>query len=271
MIDWIRKRLSILTYEERRTSDNIVNRRNSIYIFFPNLERMTFRILSISFIVSIFLTGCIVRKPAPFQCGYIFDKKEQIDEYYAPECEAINYQPGDSVAFIGASNGYRAAMLAMLVDSMHFFLQDIDSFCLNPNEVRNAWRYYENLNGEAFNCSYELIQGSESATHLPKGAMEKVVIMATFHHFSDTLGMLKDLSQVLRPGGRLYIIENTVKKSGDRIKRFCRHTLYTEDELLNLFQNNGFEVMSVNNLRKEFTKVFELRARQNPALDLQDG
>lgn len=222
---------------------------------------MIFRILSISFIVSLFFTGCIVRKPAPFQCGYIFDKKEQISNYYAPECEAINYQPGDSVAFIGASNGYRAAMLAMLVDSIHFFLQDIDSFCLNPNEVRNAWKYYEDLNGEPFDCSYELIQGNEHETRLPKGAMEKVVIMATFHHFSDTLGMLQDLHQILRPDGRLYIVENTVEESGDRIKRFCRHVLYTENELLNLFKDNGFEVMSIKSLRKEFTKVFELRAR----------
>ncbi len=227
-------------------------------------------ILFIFIIGVLFSAGCLHRKPLPFQCGYIFTKEEAVRKYFGPEIKAINYQPGDSIAFIGASNGYRAAMLSMLVDSIHFYLQDIDTLCLNTQEVNNAWSYYENLHGAPFYSTYETVLGSEHATGLPEGRMEKVVITATFHHFSDTLGMLNDLRNILKPEGRLYIIENIVEESGDRRKKLCQHTLYTEEELRKLFEANGFEVISVKSLHQEFTKVFELKAVKIPALDLQN-
>lgn len=227
-------------------------------------------ILPFSFIAAIFFTGCFLRKPLPFNCGYAFTKKEHVAEYFAPEIRAVDYQPGDSVAFIGASNGYRAAMLAMLVDSIHFYLQDIDTFCLNNPEVRNVWNYYEGLNGVPLKSSYELYLGDEHGTGLPKGKMEKVVITATFHHFSDTLGMLADLKGILKPEGRLYIIENVVEVAGEKRKKLCNHPLYTEEGLRRLFEKSGFEIVSMKHLHKEFTKVFELMPAKNPASDLHN-
>ncbi len=220
---------------------------------------MTARITFLLGIIAIFFTGCFLRKPPPFQCGFILKNEKSVTAYYGPEMEAIDYQPGDSIAFVGASNGYRAAMLAMLVDSLHFYLQDIDTFCLNPQEVRAAWNYYESLNETPLNASYELVLGDEHGTNLPKGRMEKIVIAATFHHFSDTLGMLADLHQVLKPNGKLYIIENVVEAGEKRVTKYCNHPLFTEGELRDLFENNGFEIIAVKNLRKDFTKVFVLK------------
>ena len=212
-------------------------------------------------ILAIFFTGCFLRKPPPFKCGYILKNEAAVASYFGPEVQAIDYQPGDTIAYVGASNGYRAAMLAMLVDSLHFYLQDIDTFCLNPGEVSSAWAFYENMHSAPLNSTYELVLGNEHATNLPSGTMEKVVITATFHHFSDTLGMLADLRQVLRPGGRLYIIENVVEEGGKRTLKYCDHPLYTERELTTLFESNGLRVVSIQHLHEEFTKVFELEPK----------
>lgn len=210
----------------------------------------------------LFLSACKGRmgKELPYECGFVVGSKAGIEEVWGPELRVAGYQAGDTVAFVGASNGYRAGMLSVITDSLHIVLEDIDSLCLNATELVKVRRFYEGVRGEPLTNTFELVLGNEHATLLPRRAFDKVTVTASFHHFSAPEAMLADLKGSLKTNGRLYIIENTVEVTGERRKRYCEHPLKSEVDLRKQFEAAGFEVLEVQSLHKDFTKMFVLGA-----------
>jgi SAM-dependent methyltransferase len=102
------------------------------------------------------------------------------------------------------------------------------------------------------------VLGSETETRLPEAAFDKILVTAAFHHFSDPAHMLADLKSKLRPGGRLYIIENVVDTTGVVRKNTCRHPLRSVADLQALFEQNGFRLIGLHSLHREWTKIFVL-------------
>ncbi|MFN8393613.1 MAG: hypothetical protein U0176_02965 [Bacteroidia bacterium] len=195
---------------------------------------------------------------APYRCGFVLESAEAIREVYSPELEILNLQAGDVIADVGGSNGYRMAMFAVLYDSLTFYVQDIDSLCLNEEEWAAVRTYHEGLKGRSLACDFHLVLGEPRASHLPEGAIDKLLVTASYHHFGDPQGMLADLRTKLRPGGRIYLIENVVRKAGKRRRKLCNDPLQTAEGLQQDFERQGFKVASVHSLGRWWTKLFVL-------------
>ncbi len=196
---------------------------------------------------------------APYQCGFILHSEEAIREVYGPELAVLDLQPGQVIADVGGSNGYRMAMFAVVHDNLTFYIEDLDTLCLNENEFETVRKFYEQINGQPLNAEFHLVRGSEVATNLPNGLFDKVLITASYHHFSDPVGMLHDIRTKLKPDGRIFLIENVVKKAGKKRKKLCNDPLKTEGGLQSEFEALGFEVESVHALGRWWTKMFVLR------------
>src|SRR4030066_972042 len=65
--------------------------------------------------------------------GYpLLSSKEEVQEHLKGRCiDTIRFKPGETVADIGAGNGYIEAMLSIFHDSLTFYIQDIDSTVCN--------------------------------------------------------------------------------------------------------------------------------------------
>jgi protein-L-isoaspartate O-methyltransferase len=206
-------------------------------------------------------SGCLhVPRSAPdlYACGYVETKPRRIQKLIGKEMAVLQLQPGQVVADIGTQNGYRMGMLSVLTDSLTIYLQDIDSTCLNKKEVAKVWGWYAWVRGEPLTNDYRIVLGDESGTGLPVATFDKIHVTATFHHFSNPERMLADLREKLKPQGRLYIIENVVKVTGETRKSLCNHRLRSEADLVSLFESNGFAVESVHELNRAYSKIFVL-------------
>lgn len=194
----------------------------------------------------------------PYQCGFVLESAQAIREVYGPELAILNLQPGDVVADVGGSNGYRMAMFAVLYDSLTIYIQDIDSLCLNAKEWTAVRQYYEGIKGRSLGCDFHLVLGEPQASHLPEASIDKLLVTASYHHFGDPVAMLADLRTKLRPGGRIYLIENVVRKAGKRRPRLCDDPLQTAEGLRQDFERQGFRVAEVHSLGRWWTKMFVL-------------
>lgn len=200
----------------------------------------------------------------PYQCGFVLESQAAIREVYGPELKVLDLHPGDVIADVGGSNGYRMGMFAAITDSLEIFVEDIDSLCLNATEVAAVQQYYSQVRGEPLHSTFHWVLGDASSTHLPRRAIDKVLVTVAYHHFADPQAMLADIAGALKPTGKIYLIENVVRRDGQRRRRLCNDPLLSEASLRRTLEVQGLHVSEVYALGRWWTKMFVLEVATSP-------
>ncbi len=122
------------------------------------------------------------------------------DSWQRPDdvIEALELEPGDRVADLGAGEGYFVAHLAPAVgDDGRVYAVDVDEEALTELTSRFA----------AVPTNVEVIRGEFEDPGLPDGTVDLVLIVNTYHHIEDRPAYFRRLQADLRPGGRVAVIE----------------------------------------------------------------
>jgi ubiquinone/menaquinone biosynthesis C-methylase UbiE len=150
--------------------------------------------------------------------------------------EYTDVRPNDTILDIGGNTG-----------------KITEAYCNNCKEVvvlepkRNVIEY-----GRSHRPNIKFIEGQAENIPLPDAYFDKVAASASFHHFSDQDKALEELKRVLKPDGKIIILEidpNTPR--GKRLK-FCEtlfHTgakLYPPSQLSKKIQVHKLEVLSID-------------------------
>ncbi|HLK30219.1 MAG TPA: methyltransferase domain-containing protein [Puia sp.] len=172
-------------------------------------------------------------------CGLYCKSMEQVEKQFRSQVQFYDFHLGETISSVGASCANWEAVFASLSDSVAFYLEDIDSGSLNSRQVDFAWEYYSKLGGKAVASSHTIVIGNDTSTNLPDSFFDKILIINSFHEFSNQEQMLKDISKKLKPNGVLFIDETLAKKSGE-LHVQCKKRIYTDAEMIAIFKNNGF-------------------------------
>lgn len=129
-----------------------------------------------------------------------FDGPER-DAWQRPEVviEALGPRAGQSVADIGAGTGYFTVRMAPVVGPQgRVFAVDVEPSMVEYIRERAAKAGLENV---------EAVVTAPDAPGLEPASVDLVFICNTWHHISDRLHYLDALRAVLRPGGRVAIVD----------------------------------------------------------------
>jgi SAM-dependent methyltransferase len=158
--------------------------------------------------------------------------------------EFLGLKPGVVFADIGASSGYYDAAMAVFLDSVTFYLNDIDHHCLNERNLNKVLRYYSKLKGSSIQTtnSFHYIIGTPTRTKLPENTFDVIFSNATMHVIDQPDSILADLYQNLKDDGGLYIRDEfvyngEVKKCGSKK---CGHNVLLYEPFLQRMNRNGF-------------------------------
>jgi ubiquinone/menaquinone biosynthesis C-methylase UbiE len=77
----------------------------------------------------------------------------------------------------------------------------------------------------AKNMSVQILHAKAEALPLSDGSFDIVLISDAWHHFRDQAGVIREVARVLRPAGRLYIIDFDADRSGTRTLAFFESLL----------------------------------------------
>jgi ubiquinone/menaquinone biosynthesis C-methylase UbiE len=168
-----------------------------------------------------------------------------------------NLQPNETIASIGASSGVWEIWFASQVEGLTFYLQDIDSLNCNQEEIDYGVKYYEKLLQKSISGKFIPIIGTQSATNLPKNTFDKVLIINSLHEFETPEIILQDIHKILKSNGKLFIEEQIAKFSGE-IHEGCGKRLFTENELIEILKNCGFELIE-RYLKDDRIVIFEAK------------
>lgn len=198
-------------------------------------------------------------------CGIYYRSMDDLYRQKQVELDFYQFQPGQRVASIGAQCCHWEAMYAAATDSIQFYLQDIDTSFFNPRQAGFAWHYYDSLRGKPMTGTYQMILGTEHGTGLPEQFFDKIMIINSFHEFTDQAGMLADLSRKLKKDGLLYIDEAVPRKSGQK-HGVCKLPMLLPEEMIQLLQVNGYTLTGTINIEfrvnKTYRKIYAFRLSQ---------
>jgi predicted methyltransferase len=130
---------------------------------------------------------------------------------------ALQITPGDWVADVGAGAGYYSMRLADLVGAGgRVFAEDI---------AISSWL---NTRLKAFNLhNVEVVKGEADDPKLPADRLAVVLIVDSYHHFTNHPAMLDQILHALKPGGRLAIADysSTEHRSQTRADQLKIHEI----------------------------------------------
>ena len=178
----------------------------------------------------------------PYKCGPVL-KKDGIQTFKRLN-DYLEISSGDIFAEIGASSGYYNGAMAVFLDSVTFYLQDIDRDCLNENNLQKVLRHYSKFRKSPISATntFYIVIGSETKTNLPKSAIDIIFSNATYHVLDQPDAIIADLYQSLKPDGVLairdeFVYDGSVKYCHDKS---CKNPLAKIEDFQATMQRNGF-------------------------------
>ena len=101
---------------------------------------MRYLLLTITILAFISLEVCQAQIFRPYKCGPVL-KKDGIETFKRLN-DYLEISAGDVFAEVGASSGYYNGAMAVFLDSVTFYLQDIDKDCLNEDNLQKVLRQF---------------------------------------------------------------------------------------------------------------------------------
>lgn len=147
--------------------------------------------------------------------------------------EMAQIEEGMHVADVGCHEGYLTVHLSRKVaPDGKVYAVDVEDYRLDDLK--------ENLKERKVN-NVEVILGDYDNPKLPKGRLDAVIMMDTYHEIKEYMEVLAHIKMALKPNGRLLILEKlkTQKRGMGREEQARGHTLsskYVKEEL----QETGF-------------------------------
>lgn len=99
--------------------------------------------------------------------------------------------------------------------------------------------------GGADLANVTVLRGEETATGLPDGCCDAILLRLVYHHFTDPAAIRRSLWNALRPGGRLVVVETTPQTAWSVLPGVPErggHGISAE-ELLADMERDGFAVV----------------------------
>src|SRR5688572_6500147 len=148
----------------------------------------------------------------PYPCGPVLDK--EAIQVFKRQNEFLGLKSGMVFADIGASSGYYDAAMAVFLDSVTFYLNDVDRHCLNTRNLDKVLRHYSKLKGKPIEATnaFHVVIGTQTSTNLSDNKFDVIFSNATMHVIDFPDSILSDLHRNLKPDGNLYIRDEFVEK-----------------------------------------------------------
>ncbi|MGP8246394.1 MAG: class I SAM-dependent methyltransferase [Bryobacteraceae bacterium] len=111
----------------------------------------------------------------------------------------LDLRPGETAADIGAGTGYFAIPIAARIAPGKLYAVDLQPEMLDKLRAKLA--------APGVPTNIELLRGAASATNLPDASVDLVLMANLWHELDSHDRVLREVDRILRPGGRLAILD----------------------------------------------------------------
>jgi SAM-dependent methyltransferase len=183
----------------------------------------------------------IFKKPKPYAYGWVPKKYEEVSKHYYDYAHWYDCNPGETIASIGAGNGKFEVTISCFIPGINWYLQEIDT--LRLFQFDEVLAHFEKLKGSRIDANFKLVVGTESETNLPQSTFDRILMINVIHEMSDRDQMMREIGKLLKPEGKLVIMERMGDKAG-QVHGDCKFPKLLETDLLHEMNAYGFQLFN---------------------------
>lgn len=208
-------------------------------------ERM--RRYSVLILLALLATlDCCSPKVPTYENGPVMTKRQGAG-VFKEILNFMEYQPGMTVADVGAGSGALTVIMSCLMSESHIYVQDIDTTVLTARNFNKITDYYaRQSDGLTKSNTYHLIIGTTDKTNLPENSFDLIYSNGTVHNFTAMDFVLSDLRGKLKPVGHIFFRDSFKSNNGEGdfcSDPKCARPLLTIEEFQTAMTRNGFRLV----------------------------
>ena len=161
-------------------------------------ERYTFKGGDVNGIRKWYMGRQIAQVMSHFGIDWLERKEREIEENSSLLLKNLAVKPGMVIADIGAGSGYHSALLSKMVGNGKVFAVDVEPEMIAYLHARIK---RENLS------RIVPVLSTEKNVPLPENAIDLILLVDVYHEFSYPYEMALSMFTVLKPGGKLVLVE----------------------------------------------------------------
>lgn len=162
--------------------------------------------------------------------------------------DAIGVKDGMVIGEVGAGYGrYTVQLAARVGPTGKIYAEDIDRNSLEHLKERIARGGVKNI---------EVILGEVADPLFPRGSLDMVFMILTYHHLADPVALLKNLVPSLKAGATVVVVDPDPDKDGDRSGREST----SKEEIESEAGEAGFELARMETFLEK-DSIFILRRK----------
>jgi tetratricopeptide (TPR) repeat protein len=204
----------------------------------------------------------------PFKYGYAYTK-EQCKENFENYLADYKFKKGDVIADIGAASGWMDAAFSVLVDSLTFYSEDIDTIFLNKSEFDKVINYYNTVRETPQTNKFNFVIGTQRKTNLPDTLFDKIIFNNSFHEISNVSAILEDVCKKLKPEGQIMIREKFSNRYKDNHIKGCGYKGYKVSYVVSLLESEGFHLTNMTKPESSFSNHLTFEKDEAKAIEFQ--
>lgn len=180
-----------------------------------------------------------------------YPSKSISDSVFKNELTLYKFENNDTIAEIGAGNGFFEQALSRYCNDLVVYVNEIDSASIKQLDPKlRLLDLYDKKN-----ISFITSMGDETTTNLPSGKFDKLIVKNSFHHFTYPNEMLQDFKRILKPGGQLFLSEIMI----DEVEHPECKLFLTRKMFLHYLTSNGYILVNETMLQYSNFRSFEFR------------
>lgn len=159
-----------------------------------------------------------------------------VSNYFTDTTDMQNFfkfKSGQTVAEVGTYDAQNLIGFSTFTDHINYYAQDINASQLNDKKLLK--RVNKTNPGLGNGNTIQVVIGKLDETLLPDNYFDKIILVSTFHEFTEMEAMITDIHSKLRTAGKLYILETTCLSPG--------HINYSAEEAKGIIEPNGFKMI----------------------------
>jgi ubiquinone/menaquinone biosynthesis C-methylase UbiE len=183
----------------------------------------------------------IFKKPKPYAYGWVPKKYEEVSKHYSDYAHWYNCKSGETIASIGAGNGKFEVAISCFMPGINWYLQEIDT--LRLYQFDDVLAHFEKLKQSPIDATFHLVVGTESETNLPQSTFDRILMINVVHEINERDSLMKEIGKLLKPEGKLVIMERMGEKAG-QVHGDCKFPKLLEKDLLHEMNIYGFQLVN---------------------------